>query len=63
MATLDEWMQKKTGDSRHVERANLTKILNPSPWVVACPACRGYSLERRWCGRCGGDGVIKGESR
>lgn len=27
---------------------------------VHCPACRGYSLERQWCGHCGGKGVVNG---
>lgn len=24
-----------------------------------CPVCRGYELERRWCGRCDGRGVLE----
>jgi len=62
MATPDEWMQSKTGDHRHVERAKLTRIFKPQPWIVACPICRGYSLEKRWCHKCGGAGVVETSS-
>jgi len=27
--------------------------------VRPCPLCRGYNLERRWCGRCSGRGVVE----
>ena len=28
-----------------------------------CPKCRGYDLERRWCGLCDGHGVIDTDRR
>ncbi len=28
-----------------------------------CPKCRGYDLERRWCGLCDGRGVIDTDRR
>lgn len=27
--------------------------------VRPCPACRGYDLERLWCSRCEGRGVVE----
>lgn len=29
----------------------------------ACPACRGYDLERQWCLVCGRQGLVERETR
>ena len=28
-----------------------------------CPSCRNYRLEKRWCGYCGGRGLVKAKKR
>ncbi len=37
---------------------DLMPLLYPRQPVTACPACRGYDLERQWCEVCDHTGIV-----
>jgi hypothetical protein len=48
-------VQQKTAGAAQICRSNCNQQAQLRP----CPACRGYELERHWCGRCDGRGVVE----